>query len=543
MFGLDLYVDSIAFQEQDKVVSACATTSIWSTLQALKWRAVREIPSCSEITTNAINFIEGSSNSFPNKELSNKQILRALDVSGLRHHSESLSRIGWDELSETVKSYIDSGLPLILGADVYAVAPGGLLTKIGGHAVCVLGYKLAPSGKAFYIHDDRLGPFARATYIELPSEGCPAGLVGSWGLELQGKDDDGNWAEAHEVLVPNFLIVATDRKVRLPLSYAVNTAKLITKVYEEEVKSLAEAAQATEFASLQNQLTFKVRLAEISDLKRELLQSPLERCYRDVDGNACELTEAEFALAETEKSKFLTTGYARFQWVIDFSYRDIPAFSVLIDATDIPQGHAVSAVLSKNKSAADVVLTVLEIYAKNKAADAVAGSNLTFFGSFLRRLKPESSGISEHLNETYGELRAPRYLKESEFANGDVRVNASVQTFYEAIDEPLEDLFPGLVVDDEESYRIWAIAHDGGLLVGEEIDKMGHPCLTGFKPARIAGELRRTSSGWTINSKSGRYSSDYSDADRLLANALRKFKTIFGRSQGSFTMVGREPKH
>ena len=66
LFGIQLKVDSIAFQEQDQVVSACATTAIWTALHAQPGRDVREINACSIITTQAINHIEGSSNNFPN---------------------------------------------------------------------------------------------------------------------------------------------------------------------------------------------------------------------------------------------------------------------------------------------------------------------------------------------------------------------------------------------------------------------------------------------------------------------------------------------
>lgn len=141
LFGLPLTVESIAFQEQDKVVSACATTSIWSALHAISWRNSREIPACSEITINAINHIDGSNNSFPNKELSNKQILRALDVEGLRHHSESLDGKGYSDFFDVVRVSIDSGLPLILGVDVFVVEENCRLRSSAGHAVTVLGYK------------------------------------------------------------------------------------------------------------------------------------------------------------------------------------------------------------------------------------------------------------------------------------------------------------------------------------------------------------------------------------------------------------------
>ena len=64
LYGIELTVKSIAFQEQDKVIAACATTAIWSTLHALRWINSSNVPSPSEITLSAINHIKDSSNSF-----------------------------------------------------------------------------------------------------------------------------------------------------------------------------------------------------------------------------------------------------------------------------------------------------------------------------------------------------------------------------------------------------------------------------------------------------------------------------------------------
>ncbi|SAL78588.1 hypothetical protein AWB67_05293 [Caballeronia terrestris] len=539
LFGIDLYIDSIAFQEQDKVVSACATTSIWSALNALAWRPIRSIPSCSEITTNAINFIEGSSNSFPNKELSNKQILRALDVEGLRHHTESLHRVRQDELFETVKCYIDSGLPLILGADVFGVSDDNTLTLKAGHAVSILGYKIGVAEQALYVHDDRLGPFARARIAALSDFACPAGVTHEWGLVLQEKDDEGKWKQPHEVLVPNFLISATHQKVRLPPSYALNTCNTIVDVYEKEVVRLGLESGSRDFSALQNQLSYEVRLTEISDFKRSLMGFKPERVFVDTDGNEINVSAGELAERQAEKLRFLTGSYARFQWIADFRYKARPAFTILIDATDIPQGHAVSAVLIRNKIEADAILELLKYAASPKALQAIEAVSQSFFSSFLRRLRPSDDGVLDHLNRTYGEPRAPRYLKESEIRDGQILNNGSAERFYESIDESLEAKFPQISLDDENSYLIWTIDRNGTLLIGEEIDKMGHPCLTGFKPARIAGELKRTSSGWIINSKSGRYSGDYTNTAELLQNALRRFQSIFHASRDHLSIEPR----
>lgn len=199
LFGIDLTVDTIAFQEQDKVVSACATTAIWTALQACRWKDDREIPACSEITTNAINHIDHSSNSFPNDGLTHKQILRALDCEGLKHHMEKFSRTR-HQLFDIVRCHIDSGIPVILGADIHN-SSGELL---GGHAVTILGYKKKGDDLFFYLHDDRFGPFAKGALKWLPGDKCE--------ITLHRKDAEGKWLPAHESLRPNCLIIPTHKK-------------------------------------------------------------------------------------------------------------------------------------------------------------------------------------------------------------------------------------------------------------------------------------------------------------------------------------------
>lgn len=85
---------------------------------------------------------------------------------------------------------------------------------------------------------------------------------------------------------------------------------------------------------------------------------------------------------------------------------------------------------------------------------------------------------------------------------------------------------------------IWAIANDGALLLGKEINGKGHPSLTGFKPARIAGELRLVAGEkWVINSKSGRYRGDYSKQDTkiYLNKVISKLESIFPYQKDKIT--------
>lgn len=536
LFGLRLSVRSIAFQEQDKVVSACATTSIWSALHALQWRNHREIPACSEITTNAINHIDGSNNSFPNKELSNKQIMRALDIEGLRYHIESTVDFSVTDFLSCIKNHINSEIPLILGAQVYAVSPTKKLNLQAGHAATILGYKTNKSENAVYIHDDRLGPYARATFTELKefdlSEEKNSALRGKWGLVLQEKDSNGNWNPPHEVLIPYSLIIPTHRKVRLPAILAKKTCDTITEIYKRFITGIFDEIQDEIPAKIRDSLkaeysdvTFELKLDEISKIRQRIINTAFDDSEKD-----------NLDFLKKEKAKFLTGSYARFQWVAQFKIKGKYAFQIFFDATDIPQGDVVSGILIQSKSHSDLLLSIFRKLAPLGATDNLSSH---FVGSLFKFLMPSNSGYFEHLDKTYGEERAPKYLKPSETKGGIVAENDGIKRYYEPTIEKLEESFFDVEEDNNDSFRIWAISQDGCLLIGKEIDQKGHPTLTGFKPARIAGELKRKNKKWVINSKSGRYSSDYSNENELLKNAENKFKTIFKLNSEEIQSIDR----
>lgn len=538
LFGIELSVDSVAFQEQDKVTSACAATSIWCALHALRWRDPRDIPSCSEITTNAINFIPGSSNSFPSRELTNKQILRALDVQRLRHHTHSLHETPQAEALELIRCYIGSGLPLILGVEVYSIKADRSLERLDGHALTIVGFDPSPGHPALYVHDDRLGPYARADLVPIndaaawtqrwplpsvvtrpfskPSDGFRVdGSRQSWGLVLRKKSDDGVWQEPHELLVPENFVAMADKKVALSVDLVLNTCDLIKQAYDG---GLADLALEKQVDPDQFSLTFAVKLMDISSIKEEILR-----------GSNCAAQTSTSALsdAESRRTIFLTTAFARFQWVARFDLGGKSAFLMLVDATDIPQGHAVSAIYIQDLDLYNVIMEAIG----NIRDDQLFGiEQKSMFSSFLRRARPEVHTLKQHLDEHFGEPRAPMLLKAEEVRNDDVVENKDRRPYYESTSKSLDDLYPEFETDPN-AYRIWVINHEGTLIIGKEIDKTGHPTLTGFKPARIGGELRKDSNGWFINSKSGRYSGNYRNVDKLLEHALERFRSVFHRSR------------
>lgn len=321
LFGIDLEVESIPFQEQDKVLSACATTAVWSALHALNCVNNSEVPSPSEITLSAMNHNRSLSNSFPTIGLKNEQILRALGAINLRHHKLDIGNLNSDEyFFQMVRIYIDSGLPIILGAVAYKIKKGGGYEKLGGHAVTILGYNANnKQDRRLYLHDDRIGPFCRADIKkELHSyENNRQDIKETYFLELQEKNEKGEWHSKSEILVPESLIIPVYRKVRIHALYIKNTCFSIVKEYEAFVKKKRPSC------GLENAVTYKIILEQLSAVRKRIL------------GNS----------SIKNKQEILTKGTARFLWSAKFEFRQKLAFEILFDATDIPQGKVISNIM------------------------------------------------------------------------------------------------------------------------------------------------------------------------------------------------------
>jgi len=183
IFGTEIKIKSLAFQEQDSVIAACATTAIWSMLNkaSLDYHTTLKTPS--EITKDADNVSPDGSRLFPNKGLSILQICQSIVNSGLVSEvkrgdyfvdKKIGNVISAEYLKKILNAYSPIGIPLILVVKV----PNGV--EYGWHALAVSGYKQkAPELKnptntiswysddidRLYAHDDQWGPFARSKFI------------------------------------------------------------------------------------------------------------------------------------------------------------------------------------------------------------------------------------------------------------------------------------------------------------------------------------------------------------------------------------------
>lgn len=187
LWGIPLSVTGLAWQEQDTVISACATSAIWSALHKTAHEFGYYIPTPYEITTKATT-LGHEGRPIPSE---------GLNVAEMSH---AIRSIGLDvEMLDTIK-YAPRRRPtamLPLLSYCYSYLRGGipvvLVVKINDtlHAVTLCGYELGNSQPdhnelefvpaeedamvgeipwfrskgarivAFYAHDDQLQPYAR----------------------------------------------------------------------------------------------------------------------------------------------------------------------------------------------------------------------------------------------------------------------------------------------------------------------------------------------------------------------------------------------
>lgn len=178
LLGFKLELKGLAFQQQDRAVAACATVAAWTALQRVRRREGFRCPSPHAITEAAVR--HGTElRPYPSQGLSIVQI------------SEALRRFGFppDYISASdnpglfvvlLNAYLRSGIPVVLALRYPAASVGHAVTVVGYRKTTGPGLRLdqAPEVRLvnstqsqIYLHDDRLGPYARAT---IDTDGTPA---------------------------------------------------------------------------------------------------------------------------------------------------------------------------------------------------------------------------------------------------------------------------------------------------------------------------------------------------------------------------------
>ena len=370
LFGIELEIESIAFQEQDKETAACATAAIWYALHGLpKKITTQEIPSPFEITNiSSSTFIKRTvgdvARRFPTGGLGLEQIESYLRTLGLEC---IVCGIKTEELQEKLKdylaSYVQAGYPMIIVGNMYVSNSSDKnFRHLGLHAITALGYahtEKFDSGnqskriERLFAHDDNVGPFTSfhfetcdlgqfTEYLKsditpikpkmhfgagAKENGIPinqgTGQEGSVTGYLSNRSGRPNVGVTDRKFVPGYLIIPINGKIRLPYEIVHTFARQISLAYERKKSVWFEAGKS-------HSISWSINLVEVSKLKADLWK-------------------AKGIKKDSDFSRLLQISMPKYIWRLNFSTliagEELSWVDFLIDATDLLQGGGVLAAL------------------------------------------------------------------------------------------------------------------------------------------------------------------------------------------------------
>ena len=313
LYGNEINLASLAFQEQDSVLSACATTSIWAMLNKASLDFHTTLKSPSQITKDADKTSFDGSRLFPNKGLSILQICQAIQNSGLvceikKYNSKveypkdaigvsgTCLVVNKSYFQKILNAYSEIGIPII------AIISVPNSNSYGLHAISISGFKknaptlippreeiswLSDNIEKFYAHDDQWGPFARVYYQDETSFITP-------------------WTQFHHQQWPTFVtnvIVPLYPKIRISYEdiefLILGLDRILTFFFKE---------------GLLGDLVWDIKLNYSENFKRTVKNSLLDNDY---------------------KLSFISASYPKYIWISTCFIGDQKVFDITFDATDI----------------------------------------------------------------------------------------------------------------------------------------------------------------------------------------------------------------
>jgi hypothetical protein len=337
LFGIPLAVkETLAFQEQDRVVAACASSALWSAFHGTSEEFGHRLPSPAEITGAAGAKASDVDRNLPSKGLTWSMMADAIRYVGL----EPLYQPPADDndLKATIYAYVRGGIPAVLGFNILDPADDPEEWRKKLHAVTVCGYRVPESGPVedkygfrlyayrvdrLFVHDDQIGPFARMFIDGEKSQVTEDGEVvektslGTLYPNQAGKLGDIRGVDP-VVLLPLY------HKIRIPYSLIHDTVFHFSVVF-------SSLLGGTDWAEIE----WDIFLTTGNDFKTELSAS------KSVDGS--------------RKLRYLTRPLPRFLWRARALAGGAPVLDLLFDATDIEQGGLFSVVIEYDQDLAKLM--------------------------------------------------------------------------------------------------------------------------------------------------------------------------------------------
>ncbi|MGD8719666.1 MAG: hypothetical protein PVH29_12705 [Candidatus Zixiibacteriota bacterium] len=292
--GIEFQIESLAFQEQDAVVAACATISLWSAFHQISNLFGTKIPAPSEITDAASKSSLTLKRKMPSQGLNSFQVCSAIKNEGLefelRQPRDAENRADTLLLRRYVAAYLGCKLPVILLIK---------FTDNKGHAITVAGYSRgevpletphdiplkADYIDKFYGHDDQIGPFAK---MEFSTPGC---LDTTWDPREVGGSSE---------VIPWYVIIPVYHKIRIRYENVFGFVETLTDAIRD-------------IGLWKEEYEWDIQLRRQIDYKKDIKKSVL--------------------FSASEKFKTLTENYPRFVWITSLFSGEVKLLDIVWDAT------------------------------------------------------------------------------------------------------------------------------------------------------------------------------------------------------------------
>jgi len=341
LFGISLNVETLAFQEQDQVAAACATSALWTVFQGTGKKFQHSIPSPVKITEKAVQSFPWATRAFPSDGLTAEMMAQAIRDVGL----EPFRPNPGDEYirKATLYAYLRGQIPILLGFTICKVNDQYQLDHtIGGHAVAVTGFHLgshieplmssgfllkASQMDKIYVHDDQVGPFSRMNFdkIKISSEDSSQidSISTSWGSQR------GDYRA-----VINLMLIPLYHKIRIPFEIIFDASMSFDSFIE-----ILRTEGMIPF--IEERLEWDIYLTTINNLKSDIF-------------NTAEL-ESELRL------EILSYRLPHFIWRAAATHKGEKVLDLLFDATDVEQGQFFLRAIEYNQKLSKVLREISKV--------------------------------------------------------------------------------------------------------------------------------------------------------------------------------------